>query len=136
MSHDREFLNNVVTSTLVLEGEGQVKEYAGGYDDWLLQHRPEPVLAAESIPKPKPPRPVQPRLRRLTYKEQKELEALPERIEALESRLGEIHQQMADPAFFRRPAADIVQAKTNLQDLEKDSPSPTGDGKRLEALRD
>ena len=120
VSHDREFLNNVVTSTLVLEGEGQVKEYAGGYDDWLLQRRPEPVLAAESIPKPKPPRPVQPRLRRLTYKEQKELEALPERIEALESRLGEIHQQMADPAFFRRPAADIVQAKTNLQDLEKE----------------
>ena len=135
VSHDREFLNNVVTSTLVLEGEGRVKEYAGGYDDWLLQRGPEPVLTAESIPRPKPLRPVQPRPRRLTYKEQKELGTLPERIEALETRLGEIHRQMADPAFFRQAAADIVLAKTNLQDLEKELAESYRQWEELEALR-
>ena len=80
VSHDREFLNNVVTSTLVLEGDGRVKEYAGGYDDWLRQRpaepaprRPEPVKE-----KTKPAAPPKQRPRRLTYAEQRELEALPE----------------------------------------------------------
>ena len=136
VSHDREFLNNVVTGTLVLEGEGQVKEYAGGYDDWLLQRRPEPVLATQPITKSKPPRSVAPRPRRLTYKEQKELESLPERIETLEARLGEIHQQMTDAAFFRQAPADIVRAKTNLQDLEKELAESFRRWEDLEALGD
>ena len=94
VSHDREFLNNVVTSTLVLEGEGRVKEYAGGYDDWLRQRPEEPPpvakpAAARPEPRPSPPQ----RARRLTYKEQRELEALPQRIEALEAELGELHQR-------------------------------------------
>ena len=77
VSHDREFLNNVVTSTLVLEGEGRVKEYAGGYDDWLLQRPAEPPPAAQPAAKPPPKAVPAARPRRLTYKEQRELEGCP-----------------------------------------------------------
>ena len=122
VSHDREFLNNVVTSTLVLEGEGRVKEYAGGYDDWLRQRPPKPPPAAEPAPrKTEPARPASPprqRARRLTYKEQRELEALPARIERLEVALGELHQVLAAPAFYRQAPTEIIQAKTRLQVLE------------------
>ena len=95
VSHDREFLNNVVTSTLVLEGEGRVKEYAGGYDDWLRQRQRR--AAARGRARPGKDRagtatPPKERPRRLTYKEQRELEALPERIAALEAELGELHR--------------------------------------------
>jgi ATP-binding cassette subfamily F protein uup len=121
VSHDREFLNNVVTSTLVLEGEGKVKEYAGGYDDWLRQRPPEPLPAVQPAPaKAQPAPPPKQRPRRLTYKEQRELESLPGRIEALEADLGELHRAMADPAFYRREPAEIVKAKTRLQSLQKE----------------
>ena len=122
VSHDREFLNNVVTSTLVLEGEGRVKEYAGGYDDWLRQ-RP---ASRRRRPSRRPPSPSRgsrrpQRARRLTYKEQRELEALPERIEALEAELGELHQLMADPAFYRQAAGRDRDAKNRLDERAKRS---------------
>jgi ATP-binding cassette subfamily F protein uup len=121
VSHDREFLNNAVTSTLVLEGEGRVQEYAGGYDDWLRQRPPEAPPAPEPTPaKPKPaPRPAE-RPRRLTYKEQREMEALPERIETLEAELDQLHQTVADPTFYRQPPEEIGRIKARLQSLEKD----------------
>jgi ATP-binding cassette subfamily F protein uup len=122
VSHDREFLNNVVTSTLVLEGDGCVKEYAGGYDDWLRQRPPKasPAVepAARKVEPAKPAASARPRVRRLTYKEQRELEALPARIEELEAALSELHQVMAAPAFYRQPPAEIVQTKTRSQALE------------------
>ena len=121
VSHDREFLNNVVTSTLALEGEGRIKEYAGGYDDWL-RHRPEEELPVAKPPTARPePRQSPPqRARRLTYKEQHELEALPERIEALEAELGELHRLTADPAFYRNAPAEIIRIKGRLQSLQSD----------------
>jgi ATP-binding cassette subfamily F protein uup len=136
VSHDREFLNNVVTSTLVLEGEGRVKEYAGGYDDWLRQ-RPAPAPpAAEPAPaKPKVVRESKPRLRRLTYQEQRELEALPARIESLEADLGELHQTMAAPDFYRQPPAELVQAKARLQSLEQEIAEAYQRWETLETLR-
>ena len=119
VSHDREFLNNVVTSTLVLNGDGGVKEYAGGYDDWLRQRPadpPERPTAARPQPRPSP----QQRPRRLTYKEQRELEALPQRIEALEAELDELHQVTADPVFYRKPPGEIISVKSRLQSLQSD----------------
>jgi ATP-binding cassette subfamily F protein uup len=122
VSHDREFLNNVVTSTLVLEGDGRVKEYAGGYDDWLCQRaveatpeKPEPVAE-----RAQPPATIKERPRRLTYAQQRELEALPERIVAVEAEISELHATMADPAFFRRDPTVIVGAGVRLKSLEKD----------------
>jgi ATP-binding cassette subfamily F protein uup len=122
VSHDREFLNNVVTSTLVLEGEGRVKEYAGAYDDWLRQRQvePAPEKAEPSKERTKPATLPKARPRRLTYAEQRELEALPERIGALEVQMGELHRAMADPAFYRQDPAGIVSTNAHLQSLEKD----------------
>jgi ATP-binding cassette subfamily F protein uup len=120
VSHDREFLNNVVTSTLVLEGEGQVKEYAGGYDDWLRQRPAEPPPVKPPAARPEPKQPPPSRARRLTYKEQRELDALPQRIEAMEGELGELHQRMADPAFYRQAPAEIIRVKGRLESLQKE----------------
>ncbi|MBN1911544.1 MAG: ATP-binding cassette domain-containing protein [Pirellulales bacterium] len=123
VSHDREFLNNVVTSTLVLEGDGQIREYAGGYDDWLTQRGPVTSPPLPDTPpkkeKKKPSRPVSSdRPARLTYKEQRELESLPERIEQLEARLAEHHTAMSSPDFFRLSGEQIAQQKRALTALE------------------
>jgi ATP-binding cassette subfamily F protein uup len=126
VSHDREFLNNVVTSTLVLEGEGRVKEYAGGYDDWLRQRqndsppdtepsgpksKEKPIAEANSSPASK-------QRSKLTYNEQRELETLPDKIATLEAELEKLHQTMANPSFYRQNPAEIVKSKTELQSLE------------------
>jgi ATP-binding cassette subfamily F protein uup len=122
VSHDREFLNNVVTSTLVLEGEGRVKEYAGAYDDWLRQRPVEAVSEQIEAGKERarPATAAKERPRRLTYAQQRELEGLPERIGGLEVELGEVHRAMADPAFYRQEPAAIIGANARLQSLEKD----------------
>ena len=136
VSHDREFLNNVVTSTLVLEGEGKVKEYAGGYDDWLRQRQPPPPDAEPVAAEAKPSRTPKQRPRRLTYQEQRKLEALPEQIVILETKLNELHRTMADPAFYRREPAEIVKAKTQLQSLEKEIAEAYQRWEELEKLRE
>jgi ATP-binding cassette subfamily F protein uup len=105
VSHDREFLDRVVTSTLVLEGEGRVGEYVGGYTDWLRQ-RTAPKAAAPAS-RDEAPRPsaaqaaAKPRRRKLGYKDQRELAALPDRIEALEQEIAALQAQLADPALYR-----------------------------------
>lgn len=109
VSHDREFLDNLVTTTLALEGDGQVREYVGGYTDWLRQ-RPEPVAAHTDKPKPKPlapPAKIGPR--KLTFKEQRELqmlkdelEALPGKMAALEDEQHTLEDRLNDPGFFAR----------------------------------
>ena len=168
VSHDREFLNNVVTSTLVLEGDGRVKEYAGGYDDWLRQSaatRPPPEKGTgtsgtrsqsassarhpsaagkgdrhlgDSEPVPfsarHPPR--APRPRRLNYKEQRELESLPERIATLEAELSQSHEAMADPSLYRRAPSEIVEAKARLQSLEQGIAEAYKRWEELETLRE
>ena len=102
VSHDREFLDRVVTSTLVLEGEGRVGEYVGGYTDWLRQRTAPKVTASASTEEP--PRPSaapKPKQKKLGYKDQRELAALPERIEALEQEIAALQAQLADPALYR-----------------------------------
>jgi ATP-binding cassette subfamily F protein uup len=123
VSHDREFLNNVVTSTLAFEGGGQVREYSGGYDDWLRQGK----TTESEPPKPKKPRPQSVpasspsrRSAKLKYAEQLELKALPERIDALESQLAALHQEMAAPQFYQQDRAAIVRKNEQVQALEAD----------------
>lgn len=121
VSHDRAFLNNVVTSTLVFEGEGRVAEYVGGYDDWLMQRRPD---ATEKKVRPggkqeqQRTRPERPR--KLTFKEQRELEALPQQIESLEAEQQGLYDAMADPEFYKGEAHAIVEAKARLEALEQE----------------
>jgi ATP-binding cassette subfamily F protein uup len=123
VSHDRTFLNNVVTSTIAVEGNGNVREYAGGYDDYLRQ-RPAPMQPVQA-PTTKPPplpvaAPVAPGPRKLSFKEKRELEELPGRIEALEARQQELHRQMADPGYHRQGAEKINAAAAELKQLELD----------------
>ena len=110
VSHDRRFLNHVVTSTLVFEGGGRVQEYVGGYDDWMLQRQETPVLPE------KPERPAADTARsqtspqrrtRLSYKEKLEFEALPSRIDALEAERAALEAKVAGPEFYREPA-DVI----------------------------
>jgi len=130
VSHDREFLNNVVTSSLVFEN-GEVNEYVGGYDDWLRQ-RPEqkrktsaaaktagnnesrttnmPTTAASTT--------IKATKKKLSFKEQRELEALPKLIETLEQEIASLQQQMSDPAFYTSGAGTISNATAKLAEQE------------------
>jgi ATP-binding cassette subfamily F protein uup len=104
VSHDRAFLNNVVQSTLVFEGNGVVREYAGGYDDYLIQQKatiPNVYKGAKAT-KIKRPKTVANKLKKLTYKEQKLLDALPEQIARLEEEQAGIQKQLDDPEFFKK----------------------------------
>ena len=118
VSHDRTFLDNVVTSTLVFEGEGKVGEYAGGYEDWKLQRAAAPL---RELPKPSAPPLVavaektNHKNRKLSYKERRELEALPEKIEALEVEQSELHRLMGDGDFYRQPGDKITGAMERLE---------------------
>ncbi|MBE0502992.1 MAG: ATP-binding cassette domain-containing protein [Desulfuromonadales bacterium] len=117
VSHDREFLNNVVTSTLVFEGDGQVNEYVGGYDDWIRQaatRTPAPEPAKESAPKP---RPKVEKARKLTFKEGKELEGLPAQIAALEAEEAGLHAKLADPDFYKSAGNAVTTVNERLAAL-------------------
>ncbi|MGH8182669.1 MAG: ATP-binding cassette domain-containing protein, partial [Rhodanobacteraceae bacterium] len=125
VSHDRAFLDNVVSSTLVLEGHGRIGEYVGGYTDWLRQ-RPAEQRAATNASKPasKPagqsaaaPSAAK---RKLSFKEQHELDRLPERIEQLESEIASRTAAMNDPAFFQQDKGAIVQINQALVALQAD----------------
>ncbi len=122
VSHDRAFLNDVVTSTLAIEADGRVKEYDGGYDDYLRQRREEAPAEPKTSPAAaaSPPRPQVERPRKLNLKERKELEALPGRIEELEAARAELHDAMADPAFYRQDGGAIADARARLEAIEKE----------------
>ena len=125
VSHDREFLDNLVTTTLALEGDGQVREYVGGYTDWLRQ-RPEPVAAHTDKPKPKPlapPAKIGPR--KLTFKEQRELqmlkdelEALPGKMAALEDEQHTLEDRLNDPGFFARDPDGFNATAKRISELD------------------
>jgi ATP-binding cassette subfamily F protein uup len=102
VSHDRAFLDNVVTQTLAAEGGGRWREYAGGYSDWARQ-RPAPAQAPKPEAKPAPQR--ERSRAKLSYKETRELEALPGEIEALEAEQSTLAAKMHDPEYFRQEAA-------------------------------
>ncbi len=123
VSHDRDFLDSVVTSTLVMEGDGRVGEYVGGYSDWLRQRAapveaakaaaktPQPASAASSAPTPAAATPAK---RKLSYKDQRELDELPARIEALETKIADMTEAMNDPAFFQRDHAAVAAHNAEL----------------------
>ncbi len=130
VSHDRDFLDRVVTSTLVMEGEGRVGEYVGGYTDWQRQ-RPASAIPAPANPAPSKPAPSKParvepthgRLapppkRKLTYKDQRELDQLPARIEQLEAEVAALTEAMHDPAFYQQDGAAITAHTQRLTDTQ------------------
>ena len=102
VSHDRAFLNNVVTQVFAFEGDGVVREYAGGYDDWLMQRGPVAAATADKPAGVTPPAPARSAAKksRLSSNEQRELDALPGKIELLEKEQAAIQQRLADPALY------------------------------------
>ncbi len=117
VSHDRSFIDNVVTSILAFEGDGVWGEYVGGYQDWLRQKRLR--NAPKSAPQPTPQRaaPTKPAAtkKRLSYKEQRELDSMPQAIDALEAQQNELQQRIASPEFYRQDKAQIADALAALE---------------------
>jgi ATP-binding cassette subfamily F protein uup len=131
VSHDRDFLDHVVTSTLVMEGDGRVGEYVGGYSDWLRQGGRAATPVAEPAAKKTAASPTRAAdaadatsgpstasRRKLSYKETRELEQLPARIEALEARLVELTALSGDPAFYQRDAAAITAHNASFAEVQ------------------
>ena len=118
VSHDRTFLDNVVTSTLVFEGGGKIGEYVGGYEDWARYRRL--VLETGAAPeRPAEEKRVQ-RAGKLSYKDQRELEALPARIEGLEAEQSRLHAALSDAEFHRQPRDKITVAVERLEIVNKE----------------
>ena len=122
VSHDRTFLDNIVTSTLVYEGSGKFVEYAGGYSDWVRcqelsqAKQAKPPNRSSMAAVARADRPIKLNSK-LSYKEKRELEALPARIEALETEQLELQLRMAQADFYRQPGATITSALQRLEAL-------------------
>jgi len=137
VSHDREFLNNVVSSTLVLTGNGIVRDYVGGYDDWLSQSASETAASTPSAakaPQEKPKRQAE-RSRKLSFKEDRELEALPERIAALEEEQAGLHARLSDPDFYKNAGSETAVINARLAELEGELESAFLRWDELESLK-
>jgi ATP-binding cassette subfamily F protein uup len=120
VSHDRAFLDNVVTSTLVFEGQGRVGEYVGGYSDWLRQRGTAPVSeggSAKTREKPRETAKEKPagKPAKLSYKDQRELDALPGKIESLEAQQTELQARTSDPDFYQQDQETISETMERLQ---------------------
>ncbi len=124
VSHDRVFLDNVVTSTFVFEGNGKVETYIGGYEDWLLQRRAPVEAATEAPAKPSRSAPAGPPdgagPKKLSYKERREFDELPVRIDALEVEHRALGEKIADPLFYKEPAATIKATLERTAAIERE----------------
>jgi len=117
VSHDRAFINNVVTSTLVFEGAGMVKEYIGGYDDWLRQRPVEAKLIKASKDTP-PTRAIRPKAK-FGFRQQKELDSLPLTIQELETEQEDLYRAMGNPDHYKNDKSEIVGKKKRLEVVKK-----------------
>ncbi|WP_461536712.1 ATP-binding cassette domain-containing protein [Spongorhabdus nitratireducens] len=151
VSHDRDFLDNVVSSTLVFEGDGIVREYVGGFDDWLRQggslemldseqrelelkkqqekaaEKPKEVKTEKSAEKPKP--------KKLSYKLQRELDQLPAELEQLEAEQAELEEQANDPGFYQQPQEKFQPILDRMTELAEIVDSKLERWEELEAMQ-
>jgi ABC transport system ATP-binding/permease protein len=137
VSHDREFLNNIVTGTIVFEGNGRLVEYVGGYDDWLRQRSravPESPEKTEKVAGSDRARPRRERPRTLSFNEKKELLALPSLIEALEAERTAIYETMAAPDFYRREGSGVAEAKARIEEIDREIPAAYERWELLESI--
>jgi len=134
VSHDRAFLDNTITSLIVIDRHGQVSEHPGGYEDWERKAKPGRSIASPAKPKPslqswkeKEPR--------FTNKQRRELEGLPARIEELESRKEVQVNKLADPALYQHEAERVKELQSELASLETELEALYGRWEELETLR-
>ncbi len=127
VSHDRAFLDNVVTSTIAFEGQGDVREYVGGYEDWLRQggrwHRQpagggESSSKASSLPTAEQSEPATAKKAKLSYKLQRELDRLPAEIERLEEELSSLEAAMSEPGFYQQDHQQVEKVMAQLGELQ------------------
>ena len=147
VSHDRDFLDNVVTSSLVFEGDGRIEEYVGGYSDWLREREKAAARAASAsaaaaaaasavAERAAASAARAPRGRSLNAREQKELAALPGRIEAIEAEQQTLAAQLADPRFYQRETPTVVSAaKARVMELDQEHATAFARWEELEAMR-
>ena len=136
VSHDREFLNNVVTSTLAVGMDGTVREFVGGYDDWLRQAAVEATPVAATIPVvAEKNRPQKERPRKMSFNDQRELENLPERIATLEGEQMALHAKLADPEFYKSAGREVADVNDRLAELEKELGGAFERWEQLEELK-
>ncbi|MCB1106094.1 MAG: ATP-binding cassette domain-containing protein, partial [Cephaloticoccus sp.] len=144
VSHDRDFLDNVVTGTLVFEGDGRITEYVGGYSDWMAEKAKQAAKAVTGAGVADPDRvatkspgaatPATAKPKKLTNKERAELEALPVRIEALETEQAELVAKLGDPNFYKNEAAKFAAVKARLDEVESEHAAAFARWEELEAL--
>ena len=140
VSHDRDFLDNVVSSTMVFEGEGRIGEYVGGYSDWLKEKEKAAAAVALKASKATPAAaPVSKggaaKVRKLGSKEQKELEGLPALIEKIEAEQHELSVKLADPSFYQQPGAVVAATRARVFELEAAHATAFARWEELEALK-
>jgi ATP-binding cassette subfamily F protein uup len=136
VSHDRDFLDNVVTSTLVFEGDGRIGDYVGGYADCVRERAKIAAARAarETVGAPPATGKAGP-ARRLTNREKSELDALPGQIEALETEQAALGARMADPVFYKREQGAAAEVKARIDVLERLHAAAFARWEELEALR-
>ena len=138
VSHDRDFLDNVVTSTLVFEGDGHIGDYVGGYADWVKEKEKAAAKLAAALPAAEPPRQdsQKPKAgRKLTNKERRELEELPAQIEAFETEQAELGAKLADPVFYQKERSAAATVKLRLDELDRRHAVAFARWEELEAVR-
>jgi ATP-binding cassette subfamily F protein uup len=136
VSHDRAFLDNVVTSTLVFEGGGDIQEYVGGYSDWL-RHKAKPAASATKPAKgAKAASPPKPKPVKLGFKAARELKELPATIEALESEQSELTERLSQPDFYKSCAEDQDAVRARVATLTRELENAYERWTELEALRE
>jgi ATP-binding cassette subfamily F protein uup len=128
VSHDRMFLDNVVTQVIVAEGGGVWREYVGGYSDWERVRAAGSPAARKADARSKveagavqvPAQAAPAKVRKLSYKEQRELDELPQRIAALEDEQGVLNGMLADPDFYKKTPAEATRVNTRLETIEQE----------------
>jgi ATP-binding cassette subfamily F protein uup len=153
VSHDRAFLDNVVTGVLAFEEPGFVKYYIGGYEDWVRQRKKDPADSFDTLSKSNannrqndadtpssesksPKKSSEDKVRKLSYKEKKELNRLPEQIEKLEKEQQELFAQLSDPSFYQQEESDqeVTDVQLRLDEIEKELESLYNRWTELEAI--
>jgi ATP-binding cassette subfamily F protein uup len=119
VSHDRAFLDNVVTSTLVCESPGEWREYVGGYEDWLRQKPADVAPAPAKAERARPERAAS-RPKRAGFKERRELESLPGTIERLEAEQQRLFALMASPELYASRGGEVAETRRQLEAIEAD----------------
>ena len=117
ISHDRTFLNNIVSSTIVMEGDANIEQYIGGYDDYLRQRSEQLESKGKSKTTAVANKPKKAQTK-LSYKEQQQLNELPKKIETLENNIAIAQRQLSDPTFYQNPDAQNITIELSKMELE------------------